>query len=329
MIAFLIFISCFQSSAETLRIRLNRDLSSFPNIKNAQFTQVKENFWSIKGNALSFQNIKIPEKSFVMKKTNQKFDVIAELDFETYLAGVVGSEMPASWPMEALKTQAVVARSFALARIKERAHQAYQLDADQMDQVFQNQISSRALVAVTQTKNIVLKNAQGKILKAFYHSDCGGQTVPASKVWPTEIDSGTAIDPWCQKRKLNEWSLVIPQDEFFAKLQSPQQNFIDVSDVFRGRIQAIQVNGFDVSIQKLRQIFGFAMIRNSPQKMTLENKLVQIRGKGFGHGAGLCQWGTLAQAKLGLTSLQILKHYYPLASISTSEKSLNLAANFK
>ena len=251
------------------------------------------------------------------------------VDFNDYLTGVVASEMPTSWPAEALKSQAVVARSYALAKINERKNSTYQLEADQADQVFSSSISASAKQAVVSTQGVVLLRPDGQILKAFYHSDCGGQTVPASTVWGDKaFDSGTAKDPWCATRKSNQWSFEIARADFFSRLGVPDSGLIE-SQHYSNKNQLISVGEQFFSAQKLRELFGFFKIKSTADNVEITADTVKINGQGFGHGAGLCQWGTLEQAKMGKTYIQVLEHYYSKAKIvqDNYRLSFNLPLN--
>ncbi|MBC7421256.1 MAG: SpoIID/LytB domain-containing protein [Bdellovibrio sp.] len=315
-----------QINPATVRIRLFKDLAEFPQIREAKIKKVSESMWRLQGRNLSFQNKKLPSENLVVLKPNEKFDVISVLDFNSYLAGVLAGEMPLKWPLEALKTQAVVARSFALARMKERKNKVFHLDSNQMDQVFSMTNSEKAFRAVIETENTVLKDVQGNILKAFYHADCGGQTVPASEVWDRAIDSGVASDPWCANRKLNEWNFEISKEDFFEKIgQSSEASRLIT--FFKSRVQTLQLGTEIFSVQKIREVFGFMTVKNSPQEIVFNENAVKMSGRGFGHGAGLCQRGTNEQVKRGRSYLQILEHYYPKAQVSQNEIRLTQILN--
>lgn len=330
----LLTISVLQVKAESVttvtrlssvRIRLLKDLEQFPVVPNAKVKTVSSNIVTIEGQQLSFQNKKLASKNFIIKKPNNKYDLIAVVDFNTYLAGVVSKEMPLSWPLEALKAQAVIARSYALTKIQERPNKIFHLDTDQMDQVFAFTTSEKARRAVVLTDQVVLKDNKNRILKAFYHSDCGGQTVPASQIWKGAYDAGTATDPWCAQRKSNEWIYELSKDDFYQRLNvdSDSETKLEVVENFKKRIQSFKVSEQIFPVQKLREIFGFSQIRNSPLTFQEDENIVTFQGKGFGHGAGLCQWGTLAQVKLGRSYLQVLEHYYPKAQITTNPLKLS------
>jgi stage II sporulation protein D len=311
-----------------VRVRLFKDLNQFPVVTGAKMKSISENIISVEGQALTFQTKKIAAKNLIIQKPNHKYDLISIIDFNTYLAGVVSKEMPMSWPLEALKAQAVVARSYAVAKILERENKIFHLDNDQMDQVFDFTDSEKAKKAVESTDQVILKDSNDKVLKAFYHSDCGGQTVPASQIWKGAYDAGTATDPWCEKRKSNEWIYELSQDDFYKRLglQSEDDSKLEVAENFKGRIQSFKVSDQFYPVQKLREIFGFSQIKNSPRSFQhLPSGIVMFKGKGFGHGAGLCQWGTLSQVKIGRSYIEVLEHYYPKAVITFKSPILSKA----
>lgn len=308
-----------------VRIRMQKDLADFPEAKGGRLRQIGVNAWGLNGTDLQVNNKQLPHNNFIIKKANGRFDVISVLQFNDYLAGVVGNEMPQSWPLEALKAQAVVARSYALARIKERSSKIFHLDSDQNDQVFLLGRSERARAAVVETDGIVLQNHKGKVLKAYYHADCGGETVRAADVWgPYEVDSGTAKDPWCAAKKSNRWKFEIKKNDFLQASELTDLN--SQRYLFSDKNQQFQLGGVQFSAQKLREIFGFFRIRSAPNTIEINEETVKFTGQGFGHGVGLCQWGTLAQVRSGISYLRVLTHYYPKAVV-VRDSALKLSLN--
>ncbi len=318
-----------QVNPATVRIRLFKDLNEFPIVRGANIKKVSESMWRLQGASLIFKDKKLPPENLIVLKPNEKFDVISVLDFNSYLAGVLAGEMPLKWPLEALKAQAVVARSFALARMKERKNKVFHLDSNQMDQVYALTQSPKAFQAILETENTVLKDSNGNILKAFYHADCGGQTIAASSVWDGAVDSGVATDPWCATRKINEWTLEVSKEDFFERIgQSSEADRL--TRFFKSRLLTLQLGAEIFSVQKIRQIFGFTVVKNSPQELVFTENTVKMSGRGFGHGAGLCQRGTNEQVKMGRSYVQVLEHYYPKAKVSQNEIRLSqiLASDF-
>lgn len=321
LITSLILMSCFlysiseaQVQPALVKVRIAKNLSKIPVIPNSYMKQVSENVWRISGNKLVFNSKKIPQNNFVFKKENGQYDLISLLGFDDYLAGVVASEMPTSWPLEALKAQAIVARSYALAQIKNRQSKSYHLDSDHMDQVFNLSDSTKSKIAVESTGNMVLVNTKGEVIKAYFHSDCGGRTVNADEVWgQSEFNSGTAIDPWCSAKISNTWNYQMEKNELSQKLQ--------LSDVSEQRLdltighQLIPLAGKVFKVQKLREIFGFSKIKSSLNRIEISGQKVNFFGQGYGHGVGLCQHGTLAQVRSGRSYQEVIQHYYPKAKL--------------
>lgn len=307
-----------------VRVRQIKDLKQFPKIENADYQTVNENTWRLTGTQLNFLDIQLSKENYIIKKANQNFDIISLVLLEDYLSGVLVNEVSIKWPIEALKAQVVVAHSYAIAKIKEQKNNYYQLDSDVSDQVFKYTKSSKAKSIVKSTLNYLLKHKDGSILKAYYHADCGGQTIPASSVWSGAKDSGTATDPWCRTRESNKWSFQVKRIDL--KLHSKHLNDLEVNReniyfqklaLYKDKITKFFLgNNVFLSTQQLRENFGFSNIKNSPLRIEQESDQILFYGQGYGHGAGLCQWGSRAMALEGYNFKQILQHYYSSAELS-------------
>ncbi len=275
-----------------VKIRVQKNLDEKPNLNNQQKHLFK-----------------------VLTKPDLKYDLIEYIPFTDYLAGVVSKEMPLDWPIEALKAQAVIARSYALTKILERQKKDFHMDSDQMDQVFNWTTSQKAYDVVKSTEGVVLTHPQtNNLVKAFYHADCGGQTIPAPKIWPGAIDTGTTKDEWCGQRQKNQWSYKLNIEDFKKTLLEKNMTLEEDqdSDTYKGKFVSFK----NVSLQKMREWFGYGLIRNSPSTIEIDKDQFVLTGQGYGHGVGLCQWGSLHLAKKGLNYMDILKHYYPKTEIS-------------
>jgi stage II sporulation protein D len=313
---------CFAAGPDFIRVRTFKNLNEFPVVANAKIDSLSPVAWRLSGTKLIFAGKKLPEKNVILKKSS-RYEIVSVLKFNDYLAGVIASEMPVSWPLEALKAQAVVARSFTLARLREKRPGYFDMESDESDQMFAVTSSVKAYQAVLETEDLVLQDDRDRTLKAYYHSDCGGQTVNAGDVWGGGgFQPGTAQDSWCLLRASNRWVFQIDRQAFLRKLglrELPEEPF---QLVWKDRSQTVNLFGAVFTVQKLRQIFGFSNIKSTPSKLVVGEKTVTISGQGFGHGAGLCQWGTRAQAQNGAGFREVLSHYYPRAHLSTEKVKL-------
>ncbi len=279
----------------------------------------------------------LPSQIFLTAQKKNKFDVIGVLPLESYLVGVVASEMPLSWPVETLKAQAIAARSYALVTMKERANQSFHVESNILDQVFshignsadENPLVAKAKLAVHSTEGIVLldpKSAQ--VLKAFYHSDCGGKTASAKSVWGVGSAAGSTVDSACPSNPKAHWNLQVSEQDLMQKLKTHLKRadlgslefFSLLRPSLRDRVEKIQLvwsGGVRLlmSAQDFRSVLGFDQMKSTFFQMRKEGNEYQFSGQGFGHGVGLCQWGARQLGKEGRSFDQILSHYYPQSRI--------------
>lgn len=295
----------------------------------------------LKGQLLRLGIEPVPYELDLISVANNKFDVIAKMDLDSYLSGVLPSEMPLAWPLEALKAQTIAARSYVLRTAIERKEFHYDVDSTIQDQVYKfmsaDSLSSehrfKLAAAISQTRGQVLQAPGGGVLKAYYHADCGCQTEDPKYVWGAAKGFASVKDPTCARRKTYRWKLTLQQSELNERLlqyfQLPQEaslkNLKVISHTPSGRVALIE-GQFSLSTgekfvgtlnsQNFRKLFGFEKIKSSQFQMILGRVSVYLEGQGLGHGVGLCQWGTRAMAAEGSSYLDILKNFYPQAKIN-------------
>lgn len=295
-----------------------------------------DNF-QVQGQFMTALGRELPSRLHVQRQKSKLLDVVAEIDFETYLVGVLSSEMPTSWPLEALKAQAVAARSYTLAVLEEKRGQHFDLESSVMDQVFKYprnlspEAREKVQSAVQQTAGVVLKDENGRALKAFYHADCGGQTKSPRQVWGqgTEVWS-TTQDHSCPRSPKARWSLRLSAQKLQKKLnfngfeitqiRGPfQQNGKDYVHIWTSQGQKISMLA-----NEFRSKVGFDLLKSTRFKVQKMKEVFIFEGQGHGHAVGLCQWGTRMHAERGQTYSQILSHYYKSAklmyTVSQNEK---------
>lgn len=268
-------------------------------------------------------------------------DIITRMDLETYLLGVLPREMPANWPLEALKAQAVASRSFALERIRTRTREnlAYHLESTVMDQVFAwhepDAIGGERLEnvrrALNETKDEILSDSKGQVVAAYFHADCGGKTETANAVWGGSAKAtGTAIDRSCPFSPRARWRWSVSSEELAMRLRSTlglplQSKIADMraeSLSESGRILKLALIMDDgtkrrLSGQQLRSVLGFDRVKSTAfeVKRRIDGGF-SFEGRGHGHGVGLCQWGSKKLASQGADYKRILSHYYPKAAFA-------------
>lgn len=265
-------------------------------------------------------------------------EVRAEVEFTDYLLGVLSREMPGSWPIEALKAQAIATRSYTLSQMHSRTHWSYDLEGSILDQEFewvtpekkQTLSLKRWIEAIAATRNQVLRGSTGEVFRAFYHADCGGRTTTPDFVWGPAGDYKSVRDPSCEVRPTNQWKFVAEAGWLRSQLQGSSRSvatattagleFSWIQSLFDQRVTLVEWwDGFTdlriLSGQNFRQLLGFGKLKSLRFQTRQQGRNMVFEGRGFGHGVGLCQWGSKDWAEKGLNSKAILSHYYPLARL--------------
>ena len=268
----------------------------------------------IKGNDLKIGAQSINNFIQVYKR-NDSFDVIAYVNLRDYLKGVVSSEMPANWPNETLKAQIVAARSYALFMSEKRKNQVFDVESSIKDQVYRHTDDQRLEPLLDDTANMVLFDENRNLFKAYYHSECGGQTSSAKKVFGDSQSDVEVRDPYCQGRT---WRMEIPKREI-EKYFGPFKQIVSAFDPIR-RAYAVDVQRADSSLeaidaQKLRMHVGSTRMKSTWFESRIHGDKIEFVGKGYGHGVGLCQWGSRQMGVMKKNYKEILSFYYPKAKI--------------
>ncbi len=286
-------------------------------------------FLKVEGESLRSGAHLLPTK-IILSPSAGAVDVVGVVPLRDYLVGVLKSEMPLAWPLETLKAQAVAARSYALAVMKERRKKIYHLESSTLDQVYRAIHYDRApasiqkaVQAVDETKNKILQDSRQKVLKAFFHADCGGKTLEPRDVWSgAGVYVGTAQDQSCPNSPKANWILSLSKGELEKRLQlSFIRNIQYERSPNSRRVHQVLVLLKDGSVKRLtanefRGRIGYMELKSTWFDVSQEGQNMVFRGRGFGHGVGLCQWGSRALGVDGLSYRAILKHYYPLASLN-------------
>lgn len=268
----------------------------------------------------------------LIRAPNQTLSVVNTLDIEGYLYGVVPSEMIASWPQEALKAQAVAARTYALYHRLIRRKFDYDVTCDTRSQTYKG-LKSEARPTnrvVDSTRGMVL-TYKGKIFPAFYATVCGGHTENSRRLWNIEMEPLKGVKcPFCRTCSLFRWEAHIPLVEIQKELSDAGYTLDEIESIRTagisesGRWQQIKVVHYTgeliVPAHKFRYILGPKAIRSTKFILTVKDSTAHFRGKGWGHGVGMCQWGAYFMAKKGYGMKEILNHYYPGSRLSRKTK---------
>jgi stage II sporulation protein D len=254
---------------------------------------------------------------------------VNRLDIEDYLYGVLHYEVSSWWPMEALKAQAIAARSYATYQASVSQRNEYDLKSGTSSQVYGGSANERYRTnkAVDATRGEVLTH-KGKIFPAYFHATCGGLTAGAKELWKIDVPPlvGRKYCGFCRLSPHFNWTAKVPLsliEEKMNKNGRPLGQILSIELVTRtpsNRVGSLRVTGTlqetVVAAKDFRVWIGGDKMRSTSYSVEIDEDTAVFRGKGWGHGVGLCQWGALGQALLGRHHEEILRFYYPASDIT-------------
>jgi stage II sporulation protein D len=260
-----------------------------------------------------------------------QIQIVNAVEIEKYLVGLLTKEMNPDFPAEALKAQAVAARSYALARVADqrRIGKKWDLTVTPDDQVYKGAHTEdpRTLAAVNATLGEALF-FRDEVITAYYHASSGGYLEIPDNLWgKTELVADRLAytnqeNPW--DKKALEWNASISPE--FGTIWSDIGRLKDVKVleytsgkrvntlVLEGEVGRVVLQG-----NEIRKRFGSELIRslNFQLESLGEGQGWKITGRGWGHGVGLSQWAAKAMAEAGMSYKSILKFHYPFADVKS------------
>jgi len=247
--------------------------------------------------------------------------VVNVLGIEKYLGSVVGSEMPAKWPLEALKAQAIASRTYAL---KQKGNPLYDIDSTNMNQVYIGLEAGthKTKRAVNSTRSLVL-TYENKLINALFHSSSAGMTENSEDVWKNKYPYLSSVKDFDKNNPKFRWQKKISSNELinlFPKIGGLKNiEIIDITST--GRVKNLKLIGAYGSDQMsgvaFRKRLGlnsnfirFKFFEEELNNNTPQKKGLIVFGQGSGHGVGMSQWGAKYLASRGQKAERILKHFY-------------------
>ena len=265
--------------------------------------------------------IKVPDQesrvyrgSIIIKPFKDHFTVINYLDLEDYLKGVVPSEMPPSWQIEALKTQAVAARTYSMAMLGRRKSLGYDLKSTVEDQMYlgYNKEDPQSNAAIKATQGELLIDNLGFYVDAYFSSNAGSYTNSPEAAWG--LNSKEYLIP-VKEPQGNHWEIKLNQAELEEKLKDLNLSSIQAITILNrsleGRVAQVLISGTGkhsiLTGEEFRHKLG---LRSTNFDIYYLPNSIIISGIGYGHGIGMSQHGAKYLAEHGRTYEEILGHYY-------------------
>ncbi|MBF5045511.1 SpoIID/LytB domain-containing protein [Aggregicoccus sp. 17bor-14] len=252
----------------------------------------------------------------VVRLAGTRLQLINVLPLEDYLAAVLGSEMPVSFPLEALKAQAVAARTYALQKKLEAYGSPFHMGSSVLHQVYggMDREDARTRAAVAATRGQVLTYELAPI-EAYFHASCGGRTESGAAALQRDLPYLKPVDCPCGELPASHWSAQVSTAEMDAALRFASAGLRTAARTATGRVSRVAAGARSLDAAQLRQRLGYTRIKSLSFDVERNAQGFRFTGRGYGHGAGLCQWGAKVLADRGQGYKDILAHYYPGAEL--------------
>lgn len=262
----------------------------------------------------------------ILKVYDVEREDVTEMDIETYVMGVLAGEMKNDWPEEALKAQAILARTFVLKFVetKDSKYDGADISTDvsEAQAYSEADINENVRAAVEETRGLVMSYG-GELPQAWFHAHAGGRTeLPSVALEYKEADPPylavtNSPDSGDAPEDVKHWTAAFDAEAFQkacadAGLSTGLPETVEVGETgASGRAKTLLVNGESVSAPSLRLHLGAnAMKSTLLDSVAVENGKVTMEGRGFGHGVGLSQWGAYGMAEEGADAGEIIRHYF-------------------
>ncbi|HET7343608.1 MAG TPA: SpoIID/LytB domain-containing protein [Methylomirabilota bacterium] len=260
--------------------------------------------------------------------------VVNELPLEDYVVGVLRAEAGDRWPLEALRAQAIVARTYAAYHRTIAGARPYHIVASTANQGYAGVVPAASPIwgAVRETVGQVLL-WEGEVFPAFYHTESGGYTedprtvfaarnMPALKPVRCEFSAGSPHYFWSLDVKLADLAEVLRRND--AGVGSVTA--VEVTERTPSlRAAVVTVHGTRGSARlrgnDFRRMLGYDTFKSTLFAVAVDAQTAHFSGRGYGHGVGMCQWGAKGMAEQGYTAPQILEFYYPGTVLSTLQRT--------
>lgn len=258
------------------------------------------------------------EGDFELVISNGFLRLVNTIEIDSYLKGVLESESGSHQPLEYYKAQAIISRTYAIKNFKKHAKDNFNLCDRTHCQAYLNKRKAELLIdsAIINTKGILMQDNNNALAPTFFHANCGGQTSETDLVWREKIVFLKSIkDTFCTKTKQAKWEKRISLEKWCEFLDD-KYNFpindsasIQLMNKFKqpSRLTFYLDSKYGIPLTSLRQKFN---LKSTFFSTEISGEDILLRGRGFGHGVGLCQEGAMEMAKQGFLFNQILDYYY-------------------
>lgn len=257
--------------------------------------------------------------------------LINTCDVEKYVAGVVKAEGGSGKNIEYFKSQAVIARTYLYKYFDKHITDKYNVCDNTHCQAF-NGLSTDTIInnAAMETQGQVILAHDSTLIISAFHSNCGGETASSEDVWLTSqpyLESKK--DPYCLVSRNSEWEKRVSRNEWLELIQKsgykrPANDSSDFTFLQKSRLVNYKTGSFTMPLRTIRTEMN---LRSTFFSVVAEGDSIILKGRGYGHGVGLCQEGAMEMANKGFNYNQIIDFYYSGVFITDIKNAVILREN--
>ncbi|MES0490674.1 MAG: SpoIID/LytB domain-containing protein [Leptospirales bacterium] len=329
-------------NGKSVRVEIYRGPPTTVNISGYQFTGIKGDVKKGSGKFTPASSGQLVSKTgqfqfngktypgtLTVHNAGKVYVYVNNVPISEYLISVISHEMSPSWPVETLKAQAITARTYVMKKMERNAKLKYDIGSTTYDQVYGGFVSDpkNAKRAVEETKGMVI-TYEGKLAEVFYHSDCGGETAAASEVW--NHDFPYLVRKRCEFKDSPEYSWEVTYSKSHIE-KAFGISFITSIVISQRtpskRVKLLVINSRrgkkSITASLFRAKLGSTKIRSTRFAIRQSGSNFVVRGRGYGHGVGLCQWcAKIMVEKQSMNHRSILRFFFPGTKIQLWRESV-------
>ncbi|MBQ4376683.1 MAG: SpoIID/LytB domain-containing protein [Bacteroidales bacterium] len=268
------------------------------------------------------------EGNLVISSQNSQLRIINDVDFETYIAGVVQSEIYGK-ESDIYRVQAIISRTWAMRNMGKHAADGYNFCDHVHCQAYHNRcIRPEIMLGTIASSGETIVDESGNLIETPFHSNSGGQTCNSEDVWRTALPYlRSIVDTFSYGMKQSQWTKTMSADRwlsYFAKTHKLDINDSAIRDSLLHFSQPErQPRLLGIQLTKVRMDLGLKSTFFSVEYDSVKNS-VTLNGRGYGHGVGLSQEGTIRMVRLGIPYDSIIHHYYTNSFIQNNNTSQDI-----
>lgn len=263
------------------------------------------------------------ENNLQVNASNGALLFFNRVELNNYVEGVIESEIGMVSYVEALKVQAIICRTYALKHLDRHKNEGFELCDKVHCQVYhgKSRFNNAIKSAVDSTADLVIVDKNYQLIEAVFHSNCGGQTCNSEDIWSKSRSYLRSVpDTFCTSEKQAVWERTISKSEWLNYLSRKSGQAVTNPCTYQLSGRLVYLPCCKVTFEDVRTDFK---LKSTFFGIEETNDRIVLKGRGFGHGVGMCQEGAIKMASLNYTYSDIIHHYYTDVLID-GIKALNL-----